>query len=105
MLYFLLYCLGRINFEQILMQSPKSTIVYFVGNPSIAKFIGGLCKQYDMPFIKDFTNRHGGSSDKSVMVCYLKKSLFAVIFTLVAFLLLSCYLDIGNIRKLVKSHV
>ena len=87
------------------MRSPKLTTVYFVGNPSIATFIGGLCKKYHMPFIKDFTNTHGGSSDKSVMVSYLKKTLFAVILTLIAALLLSSYLDIGNIRKLVKAHV
>ena len=88
------------NFNKILSSCHnKSSIVYFVGSPSIAEVVDQVCTKYKLAFVRDYTNSLLPKSDKETSVAYLSitfKVLFLLLFLLIIF---SIYVHIPVLMK------
>ena len=82
----------RVDFEKIIKESTEDSSIYFVGRPSLADNIAKLCTKYNQTLIKDSTNSQRGSSDKGLMINYMKYTLYTTIATILFGIVLSIYL-------------
>lgn len=84
----------RVDYEKVIKSIESKSTIYFVGRPSIADHIGKLCEKYNHQLIKDFSNSQRGSSDKQLMVKYLKYTLYVLFAVVASCILFSIYVRI-----------
>jgi len=82
----------RTDFEKVIKNSAKDSSIYFVGRPSLADQISIYCEKHNQTLIKDFTNSQRGTSDKLVMVHYLKYTFYVIVITIVFSMFLHIFL-------------
>ncbi|XP_066910553.1 uncharacterized protein [Clytia hemisphaerica] len=82
----------RTDFEKVIKNSAKDSSIYFVGRPSLADQISSYCEKHNQTLIKDFTNSQRGTSDKLVMVHYLKYTFYVIVITIVFSIFLHIFL-------------
>lgn len=81
----------RINFDTLFSRAARHTTVYFVGNPSLTKYIETSCNKYKLPFIRDYTNGTFPKNDKTTMMRYFNGLVKSIIAAVLFLFILSIY--------------
>ena len=94
---------GRLDFEKVLRNADKTTLISFVGRPAIADAVDKICQKNGLNLIKDHTNGQRGNQDKQVLQKYLKVSVWITLLIVAVCVIAHLFIDVNQIEKMVQK--